>query len=493
MRRATVLALVACLGGGWGCVYYNGLWNAHKYARDARRAERNGQPDAAIASWGLSAIEAESVAVHHPHSGWAPDALITAAEGLAGAGDCAGALDRATRAVAISADSALLERAALVQARCAYRAGAYGEARALAVPVMGSQDRDRRYVAALLAGRAARDGGDPDSAATLLAHSPERAAGVEQVLALLEAGRIGGADSLCELLVSRRPLEDDWDSIFAAFWRTVGESHTSRVVGRVVPRTHLSSGARARLYLDDADRLLAEGDPGAADERFARAGEVAPDSGEADRAELGRLRVRVARFTNLDSLVAVKNALAPYTARGAAVSEARRLQRLLNALDDHDSTVTAAFRLSDLARDSLDADPLAAFFLLGFAQNNPRSVFAPKAILAALPLAAGRSDSLTGVLDAGYRTSPYTLALHGAASPEYVTAEDSLGRLFGLQSVRALPNLAARESVRWAVPRTGKRGPLLEPDLAVAAAPVRPPVARPSSGRRGVTPADTVN
>lgn len=488
-RRAQVLACVASLS--WGCVYYNGLWNAHRYARDARRAERNGQPDAAAASWGLSAIEAESVAVHHPHSGWAPDALLTAAEGLAGSGDCTGAVDRAGRAVALSADPALLERAALVRARCAYRAGAYDAAGALAAPVIASKDRDRRYEAALLAGRAARDAGDPDSAVRLLAHSPERAAGVTEALALIEAGRIGGADSLCAVLGSRRPLEEDWDSIFAAFWRAAGEAHTSWVVGRVLPRTRLSSGARARLYLDDADRLLAGGDPDAADRRFLDAGAAAPDSGEADRADLGRIRVRVARLTSLDSLGALKGALAPYTTRGAAVSEARHLQQLLNALGEHDSSVTTAFRMSELASDSLDARQLGAFFLLGFAQRNPNSVFAPKAILAALPLAAGRSDSLTGVLEAGYRTSPYTLAFQGAPSPGFVTAEDSLGRLFGLRSVTVLPNLAARENVRWAPPRTGKRGPLLDPEVAIAVVTTPPPGARP--GRRGVTPGDTIN
>ncbi|HWZ29563.1 MAG TPA: hypothetical protein VNX15_13425, partial [Gemmatimonadales bacterium] len=142
----------------------------------------------------------------------------------------------------------------------------------------------------------------------------------------------------------------------------------------------------------------------------------------------------------------------------------------------------------ELARDSLDANPLATALLLGFARRDSQSLFAPKAILAALPLNPERADSLTGVLDRQYASSPYTLAMRGAASPGYVVAEDSLARLFGLRSARAAAGPLVVSS--WAVPLTGKRGPLLDPAEPAALVPVKRPTT-PAPGRRSV--ADSIN
>lgn len=480
---ARALALLAL--GGWGCVYYNGLWNAHRYASDARRQVRDGQLEAAAVSWSLAAVEAESVAAHHPHSGWLPEALVTAGEGLAGAGDCGAAapvLDSASR---VSRDSALVERVALVRAECALAAGSNTTAEALGRPVLDSKDADRRHEAALVVGRAARRGGAPARAAAVLSRSPARAAGVEAVLSLIEAGQSPRADTLCNALIERRPLEADWDSIFVTFARAIGPDSASPIVGRLAPRLKLTAGARARVLLDDGRRLLAAGNARGADNRFLEAVVVAPDSVEADQAKVGSLGARLAQFTDTDSLPAVTAELAPYTAHGGGVTEARRLQQVLTQIANHDSTVADAFRSGELARDSLDADPLAAALLLGFARRDPQSLFAPKAIVAALPLKPESADSLTRVLDRQYPTSPYTLAMRGAPSPGYVVAEDSLARLFGIRTVLAA---GPRVVVVLAVPVTGKRGPLLDPPE-----PVPPKVVRPTNtpGRRGVA-ADTL-
>jgi hypothetical protein len=223
-----VLALLAA--GGWGCVYYNGLWSAHRYASDARRQARDGLRDAALVSWAMAAMEAESVAIHHPRSGWLPEALVTAGEGTAGAGDCDGAAPFLDRALAVSDDSALLERVALVRGACALTAGNYSGAEALGRPVLGSKDVSRRREAVLVVGRALWLGGSPAPAAAVFAQSPERAAGVEEVLSLIEAGQSARADTLCDALIGRKPLESDWDSIFVTFARVAGPGSASRVV-----------------------------------------------------------------------------------------------------------------------------------------------------------------------------------------------------------------------------------------------------------------------
>ena len=59
--------------GGWlvvgllsGCVYYNGMYNANRLARSARKAEREGRTFDANNLWGQVATKAESVVVRHP-------------------------------------------------------------------------------------------------------------------------------------------------------------------------------------------------------------------------------------------------------------------------------------------------------------------------------------------------------------------------------------------------------------------------------------------
>jgi len=157
---------------------------------------------------------------------------------------------------------------------------------------------------------------------------------------------------------------------------------------------------------------------------------------------------------------------------------------LLNLLTGPDTTVTGAFRAGEFARDSLYADPLAASLFLGFAHRHPSSVFAPKAIVAAIPLSPRLADSLSRELDARYAASPYSLALRGAPSPGYDVAEDSLARLFGVRGNR-VTGAGIRTLATWAPPRTGKRGPELEsPEVVIG--PRR--LVRPNElpGRRGV-------
>jgi hypothetical protein len=483
-RRLPLLALVAA--GTWGCVYYNGLWSAHRYASDARHQERDGHPEAAMASWSQAALEAESVAARHPHSAWLPEALATAAEGLVGSHNCEAAAPYLDRIPGATKDSSILERAALLRAGCALTTGDLGAAERLAQPILTSKEQDRRNGAALVVGRAARRRASFDEAATAFARAPERAAGVERVLALVEGGRVEWADALCDTLVRLKPQEEDWDSVFAAFGRVAGPAVTSRIVGRVVPRSRLSAGARARLYLQDGFGLLASGDPAAADHRFLLAAQAAPDSGEADRAGVAHLQVRVAEVSSIDSILVIDAQLAPYVERGAGVDDARHLRGLLKRITaDPDTTVTGVFRAGELARDSLYARTLAASLLLDFARRHPASVFAAKAIVAAIPLTPEHADSLTNELGARYAASPYSLALRGAPSPGFDAAEDSLARLFGLRGVTSAAQAVPRFAATWSPPQTGRRGPLLDPlEMAVA----RPRALKPAGsapGRRG--------
>src|ERR1051326_8003344 len=78
-------------GGAWsalvlsvglsGCVYYNAMWSAERHAKDARAFEQRGQLLDARSAWAQAAEKAGNVALRHPRSHWADDALALEAEG----------------------------------------------------------------------------------------------------------------------------------------------------------------------------------------------------------------------------------------------------------------------------------------------------------------------------------------------------------------------------------------------------------------------------
>src|SRR3989442_873370 len=110
---------------------------------------------------------------------------------------------------------------------------------------------------------------------------------------------------------------------------------------------------------------------------------------------------------------------------GPSAFAAGGLRRLMPGTAARGEWAADRFGAAELARASLGAPRLAARLYLDFARLHPTSLFAPKAMIAALPLSPAAADSLLAVLDSGYATSPYTQALHGAASPAFAAAEDS--------------------------------------------------------------------
>ena len=77
-RRWGALGLLAALSG---CAYYNAMWSAERFAKQAQRLESRGQDAEARQQWARAAVKAESVIARHPRSRWADDALVLQAEG----------------------------------------------------------------------------------------------------------------------------------------------------------------------------------------------------------------------------------------------------------------------------------------------------------------------------------------------------------------------------------------------------------------------------
>jgi len=168
------------------------------------------------------------------------------------------------------------------------------------------------------------------------------------------------------------------------------------------------------------------------------------------------------------------------SAAALAQSEIRALDDVLRVVLVERDSEAPEFRAAEYARDSLRAPRLAGRLFVEFARRHDASVFAPKALVAALPFAGERRDSILGALDSTYGASPYTLALHGELSPAFQAAEDSLASALGLTLAAAGPAWSSR----IALPVSGPRGPEIDPpivtDLDQPQAKARPkPAARP--------------
>lgn len=465
-----------------GCVYFNAMWRAEQFAKEARRLEAHGRAGEARLWWARASEKAESVLVRHPTSRWADDALVLQGEALARSGDCAGAREPLEAARATVTDVALRERATLAALECALARGDGRNGAALAAEVVDSRDARRRARAAYLGGRAAEARGDRVGAIELYARSTLVSAQEARVRLLLELGRVEEAQAEVPRLARRSRNGETCSALLAELARVATVQSATRALDAALGTARWSTGQRARLLIEDGDRLRAAGDSAGAGRRYEAAAAEALDSVEAGVARARQLRLRAAGLTSpagAGELVETAQRLAISAVGPRGVEEARAVERLLAPVADSPSGVVAALRAAELARDSLHARALAARLFLHVAAEHPQSIFAPKALVAALALDPPERDSITQVLAETYGASPYTRALYGQPSPAYRATEDSLAVALGLTS----GPLAAAVAPRWAAPVPGPRGPALEPILPSPAS--APPPHAPRTPRDG--------
>src|SRR5439155_10149641 len=106
-----------------GCVYYNGMYNANRLARSARKAEREGRTFEASNLWGQVITRAESVSVRHPDSKYADQAAVLRGVALARLGQCGPAIAPLGHAALLAPGTELAEEGALALGRCSLAAG----------------------------------------------------------------------------------------------------------------------------------------------------------------------------------------------------------------------------------------------------------------------------------------------------------------------------------------------------------------------------------
>jgi hypothetical protein len=490
VRRA--LVLLAAAGGASGCVYYNGMWSAEHLAGEARRAEAHGSVSEARTYWAGAAVKAESVVAQHPRSRWAEPALVLEGEGLARSGACERAAAPLGLALRIVRREELRERATLALAECALDATDLTGANRRLTEVTSSRDPRRRSHAAFLAGRAAELGGDYAAAAEWYGRSAEQAAPVARARVLLAGARTAEALALLDTLAGGRFWEADWAALMDEVARAAGPDSASAALDRLFAQARVPAGAHGRLLLADGDRLLTAGRARAAGARYAAIVALVPDSVVGQQARVRALRALAAQADSLGDLVAIRARLTRLIP-GAPTGDAHGLELLLRRLLDPEQVAEGQeFRTAELVRDSVGASHLAGRLFVTFAGTYPASLFAPKALVAAVALLPDTRDSLLAVLDRRYAASPYTLALRGEESPAFAAAEDSLARTLGLELA---PPAVLLPVGRVAAPVPGPRGPALDPPVAASVAAV--PLVRPreDSGRRprpGAQPRDSL-
>jgi hypothetical protein len=185
------------------------------------------------------------------------------------------------------------------------------------------------------------------------------------------------------------------------------------------------------------------------------------EAGAAGRALVCEQQLRLARATEPADLTPIAGELKRLLRIVSGTEEAGRLLDLLTAVMGAAETPAGRFRAAEIARDSLHAPALAGQLFLDVAGTDSSSLYAPKALIAALAVLPDRRDSLVALLDSRYRASPYTRVFHGQPSVAYAAAEDSLARALGVSGGGARSS-AASTGVLFDVPVPGPRGPRLD-------------------------------
>jgi tetratricopeptide (TPR) repeat protein len=437
VRRIPRVLLAAVLAlGGAGCSYYNGMYNANKFAREAAQSERAGRMDEARDRWRIAATHAESLTVRHPASRWVSDALLVEGRAFVHLGRYAEAVPVLAQAVRRARSSEQRYEALVLMGQASLALGQFAEARQALDTALADGARAPRGEALLLRGRALLGLGLTDAALSDFRASTDPHAAADLAGAEVAAGDTAGAGALYDSLAQRGPyVEADWRSALGGLAAAGAEARAAALVDALASRRDLTPGERARLLLDDATRRLAAGDTAGASGRLGAVSVVAPDSVEAQAAGVRLAQIAIATANADADLAAPRDRLQRLALEGGtAGQDARAVLRLVALVDTLGAAQSAPdaywFIRAEVLRDSLRAPRLAAVDFADMARRFPASPWTPKGLVAAIATGHPRADSLRALLNQRYAASPYTLVAAGvgAGAEAFAALEDSLRR-----------------------------------------------------------------
>ncbi len=427
MRRGLLLVLLVA-----GCAYYNGMYNAKRLAGQARKAERDGRTFEATNLWGQVAIKAESAAVRHPRKGWSDEARLLHGTALVRLRDCPRALVPLEVVMWSAREPELRDEAAILVGECRQQLDDPVAATAAYGRLLESQDPARRGLALYHHGRALRLAGRYEEALAELARTDDPRARGERGAALVALGRVTEAVGIAESLVVASDSTAPWDTLLAWIGSRDLEA-ASAITDRVAQTPGLPAGLKGRLLVQDAARWLGR-DSARAEQRLQAAETAAHGTSALSEVRFEGARARISRAGTVTSLRNAAERLddlgdsGPFLLRGARLRAVA--DRLLLLVDSAPAGSARGdlriFLAGELARDSLESPRLAATLFRRLPDEWPESPFAPKALLALIPLEPESSDSLRTVLLDQFATSPYVALIQDGESPRYQVLEDSL-------------------------------------------------------------------
>jgi hypothetical protein len=429
MRRTWLLALLLLAG----CAYYNGMYNANRLAKRARKSERAGRTFEAQGYWAQAEVRADSVVAQHPRSTWVDDAQLIRGEAMISRGDCPGAIP-ALEDASLSRDSPdVAERALALLGRCRLVAGDLIGADRAFVALMSSPDSARRGAARLQHASVLRTDGSYQAALDALDGLEGPAPDAERAAAYAGLGRIAEALPLIDQALARQDLALPWDSTLAGIGRA-DPGLASRYASAVVLLPGLSGELRDDLLMADGLRLLVA-DPDSGLARLRAAASVQPITNASLVARLRISEYLMAHAATLTELESAREGLSSLSEVGGPSSiRALGYLRVLDRVRAYTDSVPAGAPQGDLAtfvvaetvREGVPAPQIAAQLFASVPASWPASPYAPKALLALAVLQPAEADSIFHELELGYPDSPYLRLVAGDVTPAVLALEDSL-------------------------------------------------------------------
>jgi tetratricopeptide (TPR) repeat protein len=443
VRRLFPLTLILVAVSSQACVYYNGMYNANRLAKSARKAEHDGRTFEANGLWGQVATKAESVVVRHPTSKYAAEAHILRGVALARMGQCEQALPPLAGVATASVSTSLEEEALLAFGRCQVATGNPDAGDAAFVQLLDSKDPDHRREAQYQHARLLRQTGRYEEALHAIPDARDTRTKTERFLALAATGKLSPAMALADSLITPADSVKHWDSLVVELG---GENAVaaSSLVDRIQTMASRTRDAQAKLLLEDGLRLVPV-DTARAAQRFRQVAALGENTAAAGRAGLELLRLDLRHVRRPEDLAPISAKLenlarqAPPMAEeigllSARVDEVHRAG--VSITPDSVQGDLQLFLAAESARDSLVAPFLAEAMFRRIPDGFPASPYAPKAILAVQHMNPAWVDSARALLEGRYNTSPYLAMVRGETTDEYRVLEDSLGAFAQAQLVR---------------------------------------------------------
>ncbi|MEZ4413640.1 MAG: hypothetical protein R2910_11695 [Gemmatimonadales bacterium] len=429
MKRGALLLLLALTG----CVYYNGMYNANRFAKRAQKAQAAGRTFEAQGYWAQAEVRADTVIARHPESSWVDDAQLIRGEAMVARRDCPAAVP-ALEAASLSMDSPkVAERAKVLLSGCLLEAGDYSAADRVLLELMASSDTAISRPAQLEHARVLRLNGEYQAAVTTLEGLEGPAVDAERTADYANLGNLAEAVPLIDSALAQGDTALPWESIITGVGR-VDPGLASKYTSAAVALPGLPPESRDRLLLADGMRLLSS-NPDSGLARLREAASARPTTFSSLTARLRIGEYFIGQADTLSQLEQARPELTELSEIGGRPSiQALRYLRVLDQARAYADSISpdakegdlATFVLAEAVRDSLPAPRIAAELFATVPAWWPTSPYAPKALLALAALEPTRAESIFHTLECEYPESPYLQLVAGEVTPAVLALEDSM-------------------------------------------------------------------